>query len=160
MQGLPWERRLDGSIILHVHFSALFDAFPDAHAANSVGTDVVMSVDNKPDSPSPLKSRTVSMFSQKNLKFWFVWPQNIFPVFLYPFLVSFAQRKWQHFWIMLTYASSLHHRPLTCICACRQWFLEVLLNPCSDFHERIISVFNAMLYEGQKIIGALYWFSA
>lgn len=60
---------MDGSIILHVHFSALFDAFTDAHAANSVGTDVVMSVDNKPDGPSPLKSRTVSMFSQKNLKF-------------------------------------------------------------------------------------------
>lgn len=29
----------------------------------------------------------------------------------------------------------------------RQWFLEVFLSPCSDFHDRIVPVFNAVFYK-------------
>lgn len=39
----------------------------------------------------------------------------------------------------------------TMSCVDRQWFLEVLLNPCIDFHDRIISVFNAVSPKGPHI---------
>lgn len=34
----------------------------------------------------------------------------------------------------------------TCICGCNceQWASDVFLSPCSDFHSRIVSVFNAL----------------
>ena len=48
-------------------------------------------------------------------------------------------------------ASSLHDWALTCICVHIQWFLEVFLSPCSDFHDRIGSIFNAELPEGLKV---------
>ena len=39
-------------------------------------------------------------------------------------------------------------------------FLEVLRRPCSDFHDRIMSVFNAVQSEGQEITNIQYWYSA
>ena len=44
-------------------------------------------------------------------------------------------------------------------CVHRRWFLEVILSPCSDFQDRIRSVFNVELPEGRKIKGIEYWFS-
>lgn len=38
----------------------------------------------------------------------------------------------------------------------RQGFLEVLLSPCSDFHEKTIPVFTAVVPRGLKITGIQY----
>lgn len=80
------------------------------------------------------------MFSKKNFKFQFNW----------------------HF------KQALHDGALTSIggwhseFAHRQGFLEVTLSPRSDFHDRIMAVFNAVLPDGLKITGSdvPYWFSA
>lgn len=54
-------------------------------------------------------------------------------------------------------ASSLHDRALSvdCMVKCvhREWFLELFVSPRSDFHDTIISVFNAVLPEGPKVTG-------
>ena len=42
-------------------------------------------------------------------------------------------------------------------CVHRQWFSEVFLSPCSDFHYRITSIFNAVPFEGLKIMASQYW---
>jgi len=47
----------------------------------------------------------------------------------------------------------------TVTCVHRQWFLEVILSPCRDFHDRIMSVLNAVLPEGPKIAGIKFRFS-
>lgn len=54
-------------------------------------------------------------------------------------------------------ASSLHDRALSvdCMVKCvhRERFLELFVSPRSDFHDTIISVFNAVLPEGPKVTG-------
>ena len=92
---------------------------------------------------------------------------SLFPVFHFAsdhFIWALVQRRLQCFYIMLTYgllsawqSFNLHG---TVSCVHRQWFLEVFLSPCSDFQDRIVSVFNAELPEGLKVAGILYWFSA
>ena len=44
----------------------------------------------------------------------------------------------------------------TVSCVDRKWFLEVFLNPCSDFHDRIMPVFNAVPPDGLNITGIHY----
>ena len=44
-------------------------------------------------------------------------------------------------------------------CVNQQWFSEVFLSPCGNILDRM-SVFNAVLPEGSKVIGIQCWFSA
>ncbi len=100
MQGLPWKRRrLDGSICYSrtwIYLSALMVPFqmcklpmPHAlmqpHTIRDAGfwtwaliTTWVVLVLFSPDDMA-------SQFSKKNFKFWFVWPQNSFPLCHNPF---------------------------------------------------------------------------
>lgn len=45
-------------------------------------------------------------------------------------------------------------------CACRRWLFEVFLSPSSDFHDRTVSVFNAVSPERLKITSIPYRFLA
>ncbi len=99
MQGLPWKRRrLDGSICCSrtwIYLSALMvpfqmcklpmphalmqphtirDAASELSADNNLGFLVLFSPDDM-----------ASQFFKKNFKFWFVWPQNSFPLCHSPF---------------------------------------------------------------------------
>lgn len=48
----------------------------------------------------------VFMFSKKNLKFWFIWPQNSFSLCLKPFSINFGQKNlvvvldYVHIWLL------------------------------------------------------------
>lgn len=53
----------------------------------------------------------------------------------------------------LSDASGFFFAALTCICGRvhRQWFMEVFLSLCTDFHDTLAPVFNAVLREGPRI---------
>ncbi len=93
MQGLPWKRRrLDGSICCSrtwIYLSALMvpfqmcnlpmpHAFMQPHTIRDAGFWTSVLVLFSPDDMA-------SQFSKKNFKFWFVWPQNSFPLCHSPF---------------------------------------------------------------------------
>ena len=70
-----------------------------------------------------------------------------------------TKRKWRY-----CISGSCSHKPLTCTCGRHmnwvlQSFPDVLLRPGSDFHHRIMSVFNALLSEDVKVTRIQYCFS-
>lgn len=83
-------------------------------------------------------------------KFRFVGSHNRFPLCL-------REKRWWCFRIKFTFGFFF---AFVMNCAHRQWFLEVLLIPCSDFNNRVIPALNAMPAEGPKITGIHYWLLA
>ena len=81
---------------------------------------------------------------------------------LSPFQSAVVQRIRHIFWTMFIYSFFFE----CCICGWRgelssqtTHFFKVFQSPCSDFHDRIIPVFNAVPSESLKK-GIQYWFSA
>ncbi len=66
---------------------------------------------------------SVSVISNKYVKFGLVWPWNTFSLENSPFKWALAHRTRRRFWTMFTYADG------TVDCVYRQWFLEVFLGP-------------------------------
>lgn len=79
----------------------------------------------------------------------------------YPFCCIMLLRWLHSFWIMSTYSPFFAWRSFNLYLwtqtVHRHSFLEVFLNPCTDFHDRITPSLNAVAPEGPKIMDMHYW---
>lgn len=109
---------------------------------------------NKPDCPSPLKPRRHCIYDfQKGFQIFV--HQTTFSTSPQSFLNELGSRGGGRIQVLGScLVSSLHGRPFQEAvknCVHMQWFSEMSLSPYSEFHYRIVSVFDAVPSEGPRI---------
>lgn len=103
MQVLSWIKFLDGSICCSK--TCTDDAFPDVHAASSLGSNGVVRwvlITSQMVLLLFFSEDVGSVFSEKEFQISFCLTTDVFLLVSVYFKLALVQRRWQHFWIMFT----------------------------------------------------------